>query len=314
MKTLKKFTLSTLAIAVALFAACTGEKNPEVNNNIDKVKEESATTTPHKLDPQWGIEDLVGMNGNDLVCKASNAQNFFYVLNKDFTLAKAFGVKGNAGNEWIMPHLLISEEKGKSYVIDNGTRKMFTLVNYNITSQKDSPVKGLLNGERAYKNLLCYQDMSPDKISLRIKDFGTGADCDSIVFEDPTHQGMSSKDDFVYDIRDGKLVLGKVSKDYIKICNISDNGKLELLCNINGTTKDKTTYYTSVAIANDKVCMLSQRNYEKGYSSIEVYDFDGNAVKNINLGFKASKIIFNPSDNSLIILESKCENIQTLKI
>lgn len=315
---LRNFSLSIFTLTIMFFTACTeGKKNKDVSNNINEVKAETVTATKYGLNPEWGISELVGIKDGKLVCKTENGENFYYTLNTtDFGKAESFGVKGNAGNEWVMPHLLLSDEKGKCYVIDNGTRKITVLENYKITSQKDSPVKGLVNNEKMYKNLLCYEDMSPDKIILRIKEFNTNVDCDSVVFEDPTHQGMAGDDDFAYDARDSKLVLAKLNKDCIQIYGISDEGKLEAMCNINGKTIKDTHYFTSVAIGDGKIYILSQRHRKgsEGSAYIEVYDFDGKATRNINLGFKASQMVYNAADKSLILLESKGESLQVVKL
>lgn len=304
-----------ILFVVCLFSACKDEKCKDVNNNITDIKEETIKVTKYDINPEWGIEEVVGINGDQLVCQSNNADKFYYVLStKDFTLQESFGVKGNAANEWIMPHLLLTGEKGKCYVIDNGTRKIHTLVNYKITTQNDSPVNGLINGEKMYKHLLCYEDMSPNEIILRTIDINTGAKIDSLVFADPAKQGMSYKEDFAYCIKDGKLVLGQIHKNNIKILDISDDGKLKPRCNIQGSTEDKAVYYTGVAIGKGTIYMLSQRHRKEGYSSIEEYDFDGKAVRNIKLDFKASKIMFDENNNMLILSGSKDGALRTIKL
>ena len=297
------------------FTACTENKNKDIKNNIQEIKEENITASSHALAPEWGISDIVGIKDGNLICKARNAENFFYILDPtSFILKGSFGVKGNAANEWIMPHLLLPEEKGECYVIDNGTRKMHILKDYKITSKKDAPVNGLVNDAKMFAGFVCYQDISPDRIILRINDISKGVTNDSIVFEDPTHQGMSDKDDFAYDVRNGHLVLGKRKKDDIQIFNISDNGKLDLQHEISGNTKDEKNYYTAVAIGNDIVYLLSQRNRDKKYSNIEVYNFDGKAIKNIKLGFEASKMAYNPDGNTLILLDRNGGTLKTIKL
>lgn len=311
-----KILLFIVAI-VCIFSACSEKKVQDVDNNIASIKEEKATTSQHKINPEWGIEKIIGIKGDQLICQASNAENFYYVLNdKDFSLSESFGVKGNAGNEWIMPHILLSDEPNKCYVIDNGTKKIHTLIDYKITQHKDSPVNGLVNGEKLYKNWLCYEDMSPDKIVLRIIDINNGNQSDSLAFEDPTKQGMSYKEDFAYDVRQGKLVLGQIHKDNIKIFNISDEGKLELACTIKGNTKDNTTYYTSVTIGKDRFYILSQKQNKegKGVTCLEIYKFDGEPVKNINLGFSAKSMALNTKDNSVILLDNNNGTLKVLKL
>lgn len=314
---MKKNKILLFIVTIAcMFSACTEKKIQDINNNIANIKEEKATTSQHNINPEWGIEDIVGIKDDQLICQASNAGNFYYVLNdKDFSLSKSFGVRGNAGNEWIMPHLLLSDEPNKSYVIDNGTKKIYTLVGYKIAQHKDSPVNGLVNGEKLYKNWLCYEDISPDKIVLRIIDINNGSQSDSLVFDDPTKQGMSYKEDFAYDVRQGKLVLGQICKDNIKIFNISDEGKLEPSCTIKGNTKDNTTYYTSVAIGEDCFYVLSQRHKKdgKGVTSLEIYNFDGEPIKNINLGFPAKSMALNTKSNTIILLDRNNGTLKVLK-
>lgn len=319
---MKRIVYMFCLLGSVLCAACSDNKPKSAPNEIGKLKEETKTSSKVMLNPQWGIDGLVGVKDGSLVCKSSHAEFFYYVLDgKDFSLEKSFGVKGNGRNEWVAPCLLLSLEKGISYVLDNGTRKMTTLKNYAVSLVSDSKVDGIANLPQVHGRYLCYSDEKPNRIAFRLNDFTTNEALDSVVFEDSQRQGNSYLDAFVYAIHGETVVLAQNLKDCFEVYQLSSDSRLRHICEVRGvgqTDEDRFVYYSSVALDDSHIYMLSQRHVDvgnqSGYSSIEVYDMDGKALRNIHLDFIASQMVLNPATHSLLLLSALDGNLYVVSV
>ena len=309
---MRKNLVFLLLSSLLVLASCTKEKAAEIANTITSLKTEKCAEQKIELDPQWGIESLAGVKDSDLICKSTSEDHIFYVLSGDrYTLKKTFGVKGNAANEWIAPHLLFAKQKGLCYVLDNGSRKIHTLKDYQMTSKAESPIKGIANLPKLYGDFICYTDETPNKLILRLNNFKTNEPIDSIAFEDNKKKGLAYLEGFVYDMDENVVVIAHCIQDRFEICNLSSKQKLIPSVIVKGsgeTDENEYTYYSSAVVYQGKIYLLSQRHVSlskmNGYSSVEVYDFKGKAIKNIALNFIASQMVYNPLDSSMLLLSA----------
>ena len=305
-----------------LFTSCTREKAAEIDNTITTLKAEKCAEQKIELDSQWGIESLVGVKDGDLICQSTNENHIFYILSGDqYILKNTFGVKGNATNEWIAPHLLLAKQKGLCYVLDNGSRKVHTLKDYTIVTKVESPIKGIANQPKLYGDFICYTDDTPNKLVLRLNRFKANEPIDSVVFEDAEKKGLAYLEEFVYDMDENIVVIAHSIQDRFEIYNLSSKQKFIPSVIVKGqgkTDENEFAYYSSAAIYQGKIYLLSQRHVSlskmNGYSSIEVYDFKGKVIKNIALNFIASQMVYNPLDSSMLLLSATDGSLVKVKL
>lgn len=304
------------------FTSCNDGSPRSVSNEINKINCENKTSVKVDLNPQWGIDELTGIKDGSLVCKSSQGEYFYYVFNiKDFSLEKSFGVRGNGKDEWGAPCLLLSQERGISYVLDNAKDKMTILKDYSISEVTASPFNGVANQPKLFGKYLCFADEKPNKIVFRLNEFKTNKNLAFVEFEDKQNKGNSYLDAFVYDINDEFVVLAQNLKDCFEVYRLSPDSRLRQVCEVKGdglTDEDKYIYYSSVVINGDNVYLLSQRHVDisnqSGYSSIEVYGLDGKALRNIRLDFIASHMVMNAADHTLYLLSALEGSLHVVKL
>lgn len=299
-------------IACSLLIASCGSKPKSVSNEISKIGVEKKTAAKVELNPQWIIEELVGIKDGSLFCKGRLGKHSFYVLDgKNFSLKKSFGVRGNGKDEWGYPYLLLSQEKAINYVLDNGKGKMTVLKDFSISQVKDFPVEDIISLPKVYGKYLCYVDEKPDKIAFCLNELKTNKALDIVEFEDKQHKGNSYLEAFVYDLNSEYVVLAQNLRDCFEVYSLTSDSHLQHICEVKGngqTDESKYFYYSSVAIDGDRIYLLSQRHVDvgsqSGYSSIEVYDLEGKALRNIRLDFIASQMVLNVKEHTLLLLSA----------
>ena len=309
---MKTYYFIILLLALSLFTTSCEKTKQEVVNDIAQVKEEPTKSAIVMDSVQWGIEELVGEKYGNIVCRSSADSPVFYILNsKNYALKEKFGAIGKASNEWIAPHFLFGNNAHANYIVDNGTKRIYTLEDF----KESSKPRQFIKRNMAMNNLLLHQDKMfyinnlPNKTILYINEFRSNTPIDSIFFEDKTHKGLSYLDEFRYGVDDDVVVIGHALKDIFSIYRLTSNNKLTAICDVIGKGKvdeNKYFYYSSVVIRNHKIYLLSQRHVdvaeERGASYIEVYDFAGKALKNYKLSFIASQMIKNSYNNNLLLL------------
>jgi len=307
------------AIVSIMLIGCNRERVSK--NDISSLKSEALPTQKIEVDSLLGIDELVGVKDGNLICKGSNSANFFYVLDPlRHSVKTKFGVKGNARNEWIAPHLLLSDQKNICYVLDNGTKRIYKLNNYSIESDSKFPIAGVANNPKLYADYFCYSDEHPNEIVFRLNNFKDNTPVDSVVKEDAKKEGKAFLNSFSYDLYERNVVLAYQYLDQFEIYQITSKNKLELVCTVQGEGKvdeNKNMYFSDVAIAGDKIYLLSQRNVniakEDGYSSIEVYDLEGKALRNYKLNFIAAQMRLDAASKTLYLLSAMDGAVEKVK-
>ena len=145
-----------------------------------------------------------------------------------------------------------------------------------------------------------------------------------VDFFDESKGGNSTLYNFSYDVAFGYAVFAYLYQDGFMIASLSDGRHVipELAVKGDGEERMKDGgYYTDVVCGKKCFYLLSQGDVEtsglSGTSSIEVYDYEGNPMKKINLDIIAShmvydkinkRVIFSPSmDNDLHVLDYEFE-------
>lgn len=311
---------ASCAVALALFIGCNGKKVSK--NNVADLTCESLTTERIELDSLLGIEELVGVKDGNLICKSSNSGFFFYVLNSNnYSIKAKFGVKGNAGNEWIAPHLLLSNEKNICYVLDNGTRNIYKLYNFQIKEHSRFNINGIANNPKVFANYFCFSDEHPNKIVFRLNSFKDNMPIDSVVIEDSQKEGKAFLNNFAYDLNNDNAVLAYQYKDKFEVYKILSNNKLDLICSVQGNelvNENEIMYFSDATIVGNRIYLLSQRHVdlaqEKGYSSVEVYDLAGKALKNYKLNFIASQMRIDKSNETIYLLSATDGMLEKIRV
>lgn len=272
---------------------------------------------------EWCIVDTM------LICKNGGGEPFYYVFNtNDFRITGKFGRKGNGENEWISPHLIPITDTAYT-VIDNFRWGIYDVTkvdsSYVIQKKKNMGVQIPLNSPKfvsysTFGNI----SYSPREVVWEITDIENLSCSDSIVFFDESKGGNSTLYNFSYDVAFGHAVFAYLYQDGFMIASLSDGRHVipKLAVKSDGEERMKDGgYYTDVVCGKKCFYILSQGDVEtsglSGTSSIEVYDYEGNPMKKINLDIIAShmvydeinkRVIFSPSmDNDLHVLDYEFE-------
>lgn len=165
---------------------------------------------------------------------------------------------------------------------------------------------------------------SPREVVWEITDIENLSCSDSIVFFDESKGGNSTLYNFSYDVAFGHAVFAYLYQDGFMIASLSDGRHVIPKLAVKGDGEERMKdggYYTDVVCGKKCFYILSQGDVEtsglSGTSSIEVYDYEGNPMKKINLDIIAShmvydeinkRVIFSPSmDNDLHVLDYEFE-------
>lgn len=134
---------------------------------------------------------------------------------------------------------------------------------------------------------------------------------DSVVIEDPQKEGKAFLNNFAYDLNNDNAVLAYQYKDKFEVYKILSNNKLDLICSVQGNelvNENEIMYFSDATIVGNRIYLLSQRHVdlaqEKGYSSVEVYDLAGKALKNYKLNFIASQMRIDKSNETIYLLSA----------
>lgn len=158
-----------------------------------------------------------------------------------------------------------------------------------------------------------YVDLKPDGIWLRLRDFRSGENVDSLSVPNYTARGESVNDGFVWDVDSstGDFVLAFIDHNRLITGKMSSESIDEVKA-FEGTSAEGKMYYTDVRIANGKIYALSQKDVDiesiSGNSAVEIYNLDGNPVKRIELPAIAQFMCVG-SDGAHIILSSATSDI-----
>ncbi len=272
---------------------------------------------------EWCIVDTM------LICKNGGGEPFYYVFNtNDFRITGKFGRKGNGENEWISPHLIPITDTAYT-VIDNFRWGIYDVTkvdsSYVIQKKKNMGVQIPLNSPK-FVSYLTFGNISysPREVVWEITDIENLSCSDSIVFFDESKGGNSTLYNFSYDVAFGHAVFAYLYQDGFMIASLSDGRHVIPKLAVKGDGEERMKdggYYTDVVCGKKCFYVLSQGDVEtsglSGASFIEVYDYEGNPMKKINLDIIAShmvydeinkRVIFSPSmDNDLHVLDYEFE-------
>lgn len=144
---------------------------------------------------------------------------------------------------------------------------------------------------------------------------------DSVVIEDPQKEGKAFLNNFAYDLNNDNAVLAYQYKDKFEVYKILSNNNLDLICSVQGNelvNENEIMYFSDATIVGNKIYLLSQRHVdlakEKGYSSVEVYDLTGKALKNYKLNFIASQMRIDKSNETIYLLSATDGMLEKIRV
>lgn len=110
-------------------------------------------------------------------------------------------------------------------------------------------------------------------------------------------------------------------KDKFEVYKILSNNKLDLICSVQGNelvNENEIMYFSDATIVGNRIYLLSQRHVdlaqEKGYSSVEVYDLAGKALKNYKLNFIASQMRIDKSNETIYLLSATDGMLEKIRV
>ena len=258
--------------------------------------------------------------GDNIITTNATPDSVFSILScEDLTVKEVFGKKGHSGNEFIAPLVFCGKEK-EILIIDNIDKKIYNYSN-GVTSQiGTSTIKDALNELRSISYpIVAYSVITPQKQNLKIVNIATGKDVDSVVFKDKEQKEKASLFDFAWNYNNGKIVIALMHSDLFMVCDINHSGELTQIhkYQTDGVFSDNKIYYSDVACGKE-IYLLSQKNVDltnlSGHSSVEIYDYSGKAIKNIDLDFIADKMLLDCSGKKLLFTSTNDEYLHLITI
>lgn len=258
--------------------------------------------------------------GDEIVITSTNPDSLFYSYScKDFRRLAVYGRKGHGHNEFVSP-LMFTGKSGSLLAIDNANMKVYKSDKGRFEQTETSRLHDALNDLKTISYpLVAYNSMAPLEVCLKIVNIESGQLVDSIAFKDNTGRGNAAVYDYAWDYNNGKIVIAHIHSEKFVVCNVNENGKILDITSFDSSeifSKDKT-FYTDV-VCGEYIYLLSQKkvnvNDFSGYSEIEVYDYNGQPVKRIELDFISPKMLLDRTNNKLIFASAIDENIHIIDL
>lgn len=248
---------------------------------------------------EWSLYD------NQLICKSRKNDFFFYHFDLNyFSCRKAWGTKGEGPDEFIAPYFL-SLSPTSRLVIDNGKRKVFLWEGEKAVKTLPMPANVVSSPLIYNYPLIGYKEQSPQKIVWRLQNMETSERTDSLIFTDDSRQGKSALYDFCWNIHGKKVVCASLYEERFMVAEIQ-NDKLvnrSLYCGSDLIDEGKP-WYSDVQCTDDSIYLLSQQMVDmstgKGYSVVEIYDYDGNPKMMIELDIIARRMLIDAKHRRLL--------------
>lgn len=309
---------SFILIIFLTFYSCTSgnyrkEIKKEFSHKRDYSLKKKKIDQVMQLD-QWALYE------STIVCKNENGNPFFFAFNSyDFSFITSFGNKGQGPTDFISPQIV---KKDKQFsVVDNG-KNTLKKISFNKTSFQEKEqtdlAKGILFNEPVTysDNLICYTDLTPNKLSLILYNIHTNSIVDRIDFHDENKKGESYKYNFKFDLYNNKLALAHEFFDQITVYNISDKGFKEQFTIIGNKVRDvnletaEQTFYTDLQCDSSGFFAVTQEAFDtklfNGFSRIERYEWSGKGEYKLETEIITHKIL--PISVSQLWLASPLED------
>ena len=247
------------------------------------------------------------ISGSKLICKTPHQERIYSVYSLgNLQRIGAFGRKGHGNLEWVAPHLF-AQNDSVWMVIDNGDRSVYDIKKGLISLVSKLSINEPVNDIKTISYpIVGYVSLTPEKQSLKIFDVEQDTLIDEIAFTDQTGKGQSSIYDFVWNVKDARIILGHLYSDTFIICSIDKTGKIlrSDYYETDGKYSGGKCFYTDVQ-CGDYIYLLSQRNVDiekmTGHSEIEVYGYDGKGKRKIILDFIADKMLLDHQGSRILL-------------
>lgn len=316
-----KKSIMYLSLIMALLACNDNKKAShleEKHNSRDFGTIVSMETYAVEVDKLMEIKEWV-LTDTTLICKNGGGDPFYYVFSTtNFHVIGEFGSKGNGESEWISPHLMPITDT-TYIVIDNFRWGVYNVKqvdgSYVIQRERDMGVQIPLNSQK-YLSRLTFGNISysPREVVWKIMDIETLACLDSIIFFDESKGDNSMLYDFAYDSAFGHAVFAYRHLDGFMVTSLSDGRQVIPEWIIKGDGKERmngNSYYTDVVCGKKYFYLLSlgeRKSVDFSENSfIEIYDYEGNPVKKINLDIQTNKMVYDKI-NKKVIFQSSIDN------
>lgn len=202
---------------------------------------------------------------------------------------------------------------GRFFITDNN-RMRWLLASRDTIFESGNLTRDVVNDLKEVDfPVMGYVDLKPDGMWLRLRDFRSGENLDSLYVPNYTAREESLNDSFVWDIDSttGDFVLAFIDHNRLITGKISSAGINDVRA-FEGTSAEGKMYYTDARIVNGKIYVLSQKDVDiesvSGNSAVEIYSLNGNPLKRINLPSIAQFMCVG-TDGTHIILSSATSDI-----
>lgn len=302
-----------LGLAACIACNRTDEKNYAQLTKTDEFPTQtSAQVDTFGIDLIAGVSQLM-MSDNSIWMQADGAPMWLYSLNPDnLTVVDSLFKKGQGPGEYIFA-TITPAGKDEFLIVDNG-KMAWSTANRNNVIESGSTGRFIVSAPRVVSfPAVGFVDFRADGLRLRLRDFNTGAEIDSLSIPNRTVDGESVPDNFVwdYDPQSQRFALAFTSRNELLTGNLTDKG-FDNIKVYSGESEDGHFYYTDIHIDGNKLIALNQRNVDlqthDGFSAIEIYSLDCEPEKLINLPVIAQTIL--PDLNrSRILMTSATDDV-----
>lgn len=296
----------SLLLGISLFMVSCSQKQ-SVNTISTDFKDCKSVTldTAFYLDTVDEIKSLSLVN-NDLCVENNQADPVFTFYQTDGQEVGHFGHYGHGNKEFVLPHLL----KGCNdtlKIIDDGSKQLHSVYNMQICSSRRVNVEGMNEVKTINWPYIGYFCFERNQIAWKIYDLEKSQVIDTICF-------VGQKpylEDFKWDISSkGKVVFAYKYYHKFMICDLSADAKIEnknIFLEPNQKPQDSKCYYTDISCSSDYFILLSLadvdvKDISNAKSKIEIYDYDGNPLKQLTFNGLYLHMAWNDSEKRLYLV------------
>lgn len=268
-----------------------------------------------------GIEVFTCHKGK-LYFKLTHENPFYRITDNHGKVLYNLGRKGHGNGELLIPNLLFS--KDSVYIYDCRLRQLYLVADSTIVNSRKTPISDPVNEIKILKwPYVGYYFFRNNILEWSLRHITSGENTASINFCGESYNSPAYLQTFNWDFCGDKVVFAQRYYDAFRICTLSDD--MHILSDINYSefsekpNKDRP-FYTGVVCTHDRFFLLSQRgvhisdNGLSGESEIEVYDYNGNMMRKIELCGIFTEMSFDMDSELIYLLKWDETIIKKLRI
>ena len=296
----------SLLLGISLIMVSCSQKQSVYTISSDFKDCKSVTLdTAFYLDTVDEIKSFSWVN-NDLCVENNQADPVFTFYQTDGQEVGHFGHFGHGKNEFVLPNIFVGINDS-IMVLDGMSQQLYSLYGNKICSSKKLNVERMDEVKTINWPYIGYYCFERNQIAWKIYDLEKSQVVDTICFvgEKPYLEV------FKWDVSsNGKVVFAYKYYHKFMICDLLADTKIvnkNIFLEPNQKPQDSKCYYTDIACSSDFFILLSladvdARDISNAKSRIEIYDYDGNPLKQLTFNGLYLHMAWNDSEKRLYLV------------